>query len=64
MDELLEIAAAIDAAPRTGADVDSPEGARVVALSDTFARQLAERLRRISERHEAELAEAEMGADF
>lgn len=39
------VAKALESAPRTGADHDEPEGARVVTLSDTVARAWARLLR-------------------
>lgn len=41
---LKEIASQLKSAPREGADVDEPEGARYVQLSDTAAVHLAQQL--------------------
>jgi len=40
-----DMADALDAAPRQGADRDEPEGSRFVVLSDTLAKQFSSRLR-------------------
>jgi hypothetical protein len=45
LEAVAEVADALERAPRHGADRDEPEGARVVTLSDTLARQLAARCR-------------------
>lgn len=43
---LLELADALEATPRTGADRDVPEGARAVRISDTAARAMVQAIRR------------------
>jgi hypothetical protein len=45
---LIEIADALDNAPRDGAAVDEPEGDRYITLSDTLAQQWAQLLRWIA----------------
>jgi hypothetical protein len=47
-DWLRELADELTWAPRTGADKDEPEGTRYIQLSDTFATDIAERLRQIA----------------
>jgi hypothetical protein len=47
---LIELAKELDNAHRFGARTDEPEGAREIHISDTLARQVAERLRAIAER--------------
>lgn len=42
---LLEIASQLSSAPREGADVDEPEGARYVQMSDSATRHLSEQLK-------------------
>jgi hypothetical protein len=46
---LRELARQFDQAERVGALEDVPEGARTVRITDTLAREIAERLRRIAE---------------
>ena len=45
---LVSLADALDEARRFGADLDKPEGSRWVQLSDSLAREVAERLRTIA----------------
>jgi len=51
-EELRGIADALDTAGRQGSDQDTPEGARVITMSDTLAREFAGRLRRLAARAE------------
>lgn len=46
---LRELAQQLDEAQRVGAFEDIPEGARTIKLTDTLAREIAERLRRIAD---------------
>lgn len=45
VDYCRELADALDRASRQGGSIDKPEGARYVQLSDTLAKQIADRLR-------------------
>lgn len=44
---LREVATLLKTAPRSGADIDSPEGSRYVVLSDTLANQITAQLEEI-----------------
>lgn len=39
--DLMQLASELNAAQREGADVDEPEGARYVQMSDTLARKIS-----------------------
>lgn len=45
---LKQLADELDGAPRSGGTADEPEGARFIIISDTQARQIAEKLRGIA----------------
>lgn len=46
---LYDLANILDATGRIGEDEDSPEGVRFIQVSDTLAKQISMRLKRISE---------------
>ncbi len=47
---LQELAQHLDEADRVGAREDVPEGARFICITDTLAREIAMRLRKIAEK--------------
>jgi hypothetical protein len=48
-ERLVALANEFDVAVRTGADTDEPEGARVITISDTAARFIADFLRGVAQ---------------
>ena len=44
---LIEVRAVLDTAPRGGAELDVPEGARYIMLSDTLASFWSEKIKKI-----------------
>lgn len=60
MSTVLDIADALEEAPRQGGAMDDPEGSRVVVFSDTALRRIARELRlAAAERPDAEYLEGQ-----